>query len=164
MAAALAALARTVRVVHGAEGVRGAASAAGLCAEWVRRASAHKFARSSGPGGQAVNKINSKAQVRLPVHRVYAVLDDAAVGRLRAAQAHRINASDELVVASDQHRSQKDNLAECVRRLLGWLRAAQEPPKERIPTDKPQYAVDKIKRDKQRRSQTKKMRRAPIEW
>jgi peptidyl-tRNA hydrolase ICT1 len=74
------------------------------------------FARSSGPGGQNVNKVNSKVDMRFRVDEA-TWLPPPVRRLLRRRQGNRINARGELVVASDQYRSQTDNRADCLGRI-----------------------------------------------
>ena len=89
------------------------------------------FSRSSGPGGQNVNKVSTKAELRLDV--------EAAVssGWLKADAAERLKAqnkvtnSRELILVSQLHRTQRQNKDDCFQKLGSILEAAKVPPKER---------------------------------
>ena len=117
--------------------------------------------RSSGPGGQNVNKVSTRIELRvtlsdLPISR-------AALDRLRQAAGRKVNALGELVLASDEHRSQLRNREECLSRLRELIVRALTPPKPRRPT-KPTAASRRRRAEaKSRRSATKKGRGAPPE-
>ncbi|KAG8793137.1 hypothetical protein FRC12_003773 [Ceratobasidium sp. 428] len=73
------------------------------------------YSRSSGPGGQHVNKISTKATVRLPMKCVW--IPQWAKGSLRAHPTFYIDRTDSLQTSSDVHRSQSQNLAECLKKI-----------------------------------------------
>src|SRR5690606_23893594 len=66
------------------------------------------FSRSGGPGGQAVNKLSTRAELRVAVDAIEGV-DDAAAARLRRLAGKRLNQSDEIVLHAETYRSQLDN-------------------------------------------------------
>ena len=91
------------------------------------------FVRSSGPGGQKVNKTSSKAELRWSLARS-TFFDEEQEAVLRIKLKNRINKEDELVLASDQHRSQLQNRAAVVERLNELVAEALEPEIERKAT------------------------------
>lgn len=76
-----------------------------------------RFSRSSGPGGQNVNKVNSKAEVRFS-------LEDAVwihpwvKQQIKNKFPRYLSSSGEVIISSDTHRTQKHNIEECRKRLL----------------------------------------------
>ena len=88
------------------------------------------FARSSGPGGQNVNKLNTKAEVRF---NVFAAdwLPFEVKQRLAQQQANKINNDGELLVTSQEHRTQNRNKEDCIDKLRVMLAEAYVEPKER---------------------------------
>ena len=102
---------------------------------WVIPASAIgiHFARSGGPGGQNVNKLNTKAEVRVRVADLAFPADDVRE-RFLAREGTRVTAGGELLITSQVHRSQAQNLEECLGRLVGMLRAALIRPRVRRAT------------------------------
>ena len=91
------------------------------------------FARSGGPGGQNVNKVNTKAEVRVRVADLAFPADDVRE-RFLAREGTRVTAGGELLITSQVHRSQAQNLEECLGRLVGMLRAALVRPRVRRAT------------------------------
>lgn len=117
-----------------------------------------QFSRSQGPGGQNVNKTNTKVELRLDLQN----LDFLPVGiarRLRLLASSRTTAAGELVITSQRFREQQRNIADCLAKLSDLLAKALVPPTIRRAT-KPSRASQKRRLDaKRRRSETKQMRR-----
>ena len=117
-----------------------------------------QFSRSQGPGGQNVNKTNTKVELRLDLQNV----DFLPVGiarRLRLLASSRTTAAGELVITSQRFREQQRNIADCLAKLSDLLAKALVPPTIRRAT-KPSRASQKRRLDaKRRRSETKQMRR-----
>ena len=88
------------------------------------------FSRSSGPGGQAVNKLRTKAELRVEVRSIVG-LPDSAQARLRRLAGRRLTRRDELLFQADTHRSQLDNKRACIDRLRTLVVDALNPPKPR---------------------------------
>lgn len=117
------------------------------------------FARSSGAGGQNVNKTATKVVVRWSVGGS-AVFSPEEKARIRVKLANRINNNDELVVAAEEERSQLQNRASATARLRALIRAALHVPKKRHQT-RPTHS-SKLRRleTKKRHSRIKKGRRS----
>lgn len=101
------------------------------------------FARSGGPGGQNVNKIESKVIVRWAVGKSVAFSPEEKE-RIREKLKNRLNAEDEIVIHADEERSQAQNKDRVVERLNTLVEQALVIPKKRRPT-KPTRS-SKIKR------------------
>ena len=119
-----------------------------------------QFARSSGPGGQHVNRTSSKAMLRFDVAGSPHLPDDVR-HLVLAREKSRLAGAGTLVIASQVHRDQSRNVADCLDRLSDVIRGALTPPKRRRPTRTPRSAVAKRLDVKKRRSQTKQMRQRP---
>lgn len=111
-----------------------------------------RYVRSSGPGGQNVNKTSTKAVVRWNVRSAAGVRDDVK-GRFVARFASRITAAGDILVTSDRFRDQPRNLEDCLAKLAAMLTEVAVAPTRRKAT-RPGRAA------KERRIQTKKTRGA----
>ena len=85
------------------------------------------FARSSGPGGQSVNKLNTKAHLHVKLDELAVVLSDQALERFKTLARGRINVRDELVLSSSISRSQRLNRQACLDRLGELILRANVP-------------------------------------
>lgn len=119
------------------------------------------FVASGGPGGQNVNKRSTKAVLRVAVAGLG--LPPGAEGRLREQQARWLTNDDELVLSSEQHRSQHRNRAACIDLLSAAVVRALARPKVRRPTKPSRGSVERRIDAKKQRSSIKKMRRPPTD-
>ena len=116
------------------------------------------FSRSSGPGGQNVNKVSTRAEVRF--HLESADWLPAAVRkRLAGLYPRRLNRDGEFIVGSSRYRSQGRNLEDCIEKLEGFIEMATRLPKRRIPTRKTRASNERRLEGKKRRGQVKSRRR-----
>jgi ribosome-associated protein len=120
------------------------------------------FARSSGPGGQNVNKTETKATLR------WAVADSAALpadvrARFLRAFASRITTQGELVLSSQRHRDRLRNVDDCLEKLAAMLSQVATPRRKRRPTRPSRSAVERRITEKKRRGGAKRERRRPAE-
>ena len=112
------------------------------------------FSRSGGPGGQNVNKVNTKVTLRLRLNEI-AGLSEAEMERIKSLLANRISGEGEIVITSDEERSQRINLERAYFRLEGLIIAAAKLPKRRKPTKPSKTAKEKRLQDKKRQGQKK---------
>jgi ribosome-associated protein len=126
----------------------------------VRRASLRfTFSRSSGPGGQAVNKIATRAQLRVRIDHIHG-LDDAGRGRLRSLAGQRLVGEDEeILIEAQTHRSQLANKEVCIEKLQQLVRQAARPPRKRRKTKPSRGAIEKRLQTKRQTSERKQRRR-----
>lgn len=125
---------------------------------WVSSHEFHfRFSRSGGPGGQNVNKVNSKAELRLPLTAIRN-LTDRAINRLRQAAANRMTSEGDLLIVSDSERSQERNREECLNRLRLLIQSIVKDPKPRRKTRPSKSSVDRRIESKKARGAIKKQR------
>eukprot|EP00614_Pseudopedinella_elastica_P013252 CAMPEP_0172602250 /NCGR_PEP_ID=MMETSP1068-20121228/22428_1 /TAXON_ID=35684 /ORGANISM="Pseudopedinella elastica, Strain CCMP716" /LENGTH=218 /DNA_ID=CAMNT_0013403539 /DNA_START=97 /DNA_END=753 /DNA_ORIENTATION=- len=118
------------------------------------------FTKSSGPGGQNVNKVNTCVEVRFHVASASWVGDGEARGRLAEAERGRVNKRGELVLTCQEHRTQSQNRAACLKKLAELVAAARIEPIERSAYEGISTRGKARRRDdKRNRSQVKQNRR-----
>ncbi len=116
------------------------------------------FVRSSGPGGQNVNKLNTKAVLTVELDALRSVMPPWAVRRLTELGA-RFVADDRLIITASESRSQLSNREACVRKLRELVIQAMHRPRRRKPTRPSRGAVQRRLDRKKRVSQLKASRR-----
>jgi ribosome-associated protein len=112
------------------------------------------FSRSGGPGGQNVNKVNTKVCLRLALNDL-AGISQAEADRLRETLAGRITTEGELVINADEERSQRTNLERAYKRMEALISAAARLPKHRRPTKPSRAARENRLQSKRIQSQKK---------
>jgi len=119
---------------------------------------AETFSRAAGPGGQNVNKVASKVELRWsPVaSRALGAADRAW---LLERLADRITSSGDLVVRASRTRDQARNRAEARERLVELVRAALVRPRKRVATRPGRGAIERRLAGKKRRAKLKQTRR-----
>ena len=120
------------------------------------------FSRSSGPGGQAVNKLSTKAELRVAVEAIVG-LSEPVRQRLRDLAGRRLTGGDEILIVAESERSQLQNRRACIERFRALVTEALAVPKPRRPTRPSRGAVEKRLESKRRRSGTKEKRRKPTD-
>lgn len=118
------------------------------------------FARSSGAGGQNVNKVNSKAVLRWAVRDTRQLPDDVKV-RFLHRYANRITTDGDLVLSSQRYRDQYRNVDDCLSKLQAMVDAVAAPPLPRKPTRPAKAAKEKRMDDKRETSIRKQGRQRP---
>jgi ribosome-associated protein len=116
------------------------------------------YAASSGPGGQGVNKRATKCTLRVRLADI--PFGPAQLQRLRTLASLYLTDQDELVISSDEHRSQHRNRDACVEKLAALVLEASVLPKVRRKTRPGRGAIERRLKEKHVRSDRKKSRRA----
>jgi ribosome-associated protein len=116
------------------------------------------FSRSSGPGGQNVNKVSSKAQLRWRVSTSPS-LPEPVRARLLQSQRRRLTADGDLLIQSQRFRDAPRNKADCLEKLRQIVHAAAKPPRVRKATKPTRASARRRLRAKQQRSLKKRERR-----
>ncbi len=115
------------------------------------------FVRSSGPGGQAVNKVSSKARLRWNVYASRG-LPFSVRERFLARFQGKLTEQGDLLLTSDVHRDRMMNRDECLDKLREMLLAVAYPPKERKPTKPTKGSVRRREAGKKRVGEKKRLR------
>ncbi len=118
------------------------------------------YARSSGPGGQNVNKVNSKAVLKWDLHSSPSITEEE---RLRLLEKLKLNESGQVVLMSDRFRDQKKNREDCIQKFGAMIEQALHVPKKRKKTRQSYSSRLKAKESKRRHSE-KKSRRSSRDW
>ena len=116
------------------------------------------FIRSSGPGGQHVNKVATAVQLRFNAKNS-GNISAKVYKRLRAIAGSKLTENGNLIIVSREHRSQSQNRRVALDKLISLLQQAAKKPKYRTPTRPSQASVEKRLRNKRLQSEKKKSRR-----
>ncbi|WP_103865227.1 alternative ribosome rescue aminoacyl-tRNA hydrolase ArfB [Aquimarina sp. I32.4] len=120
-----------------------------------------KAIRSSGAGGQHVNKVSSKIELTFDIMTSKGCTDDEKL-RLSQKLSSRLTKSGVLLLQCGDSRSQHRNKEMVIKRLLDVLRANLQIPKKRKPTKPSKAAIKKRVEDKQKKSLKKANRKKPL--
>lgn len=96
------------------------------------------FSASSGPGGQNVNRVNTKVELRFKPEEAHWIPIEMRQ-RFIDMNRSRINKEGDMIISSQRERKQDLNLEDCVAKLKQYLEEASWIPKERIATEVPEY-------------------------
>lgn len=116
-----------------------------------------RTSRSSGPGGQHVNKTESRVELIWNL-RESKCLDDKQKARLDVRIGNRITEDGSLILASEKYRSQHRNREDVTERFLELVKAGLKPVKKRRPTKPTRSSVEKRIKSKKIRGQIKRNR------
>ena len=117
--------------------------------------------RSSGPGGQNVNKVNTKVELRFSVKNS-TLLSDFEKHKIQRLLKNRITSDGYLIIISQSERSQLKNKEKAIERFYQLIGIALKPVKKRKTTTQPQSSVEKRLRLKKEKSQRKALRGKPL--
>ena len=121
------------------------------------------FVRSSGPGGQNVNKVSSKAQLRWNPGKS-GLLAPEVLQRLKTLFPSYFTKDGDLLITSQKTRDQLKNREDCLEKLQNMLLKASTIPKSRIPTKRTKSSVRRRLEDKEKNAQKKEERRKSNDW
>lgn len=120
----------------------------------------YKAVRSSGAGGQNVNKVSSKVVLTFDLRNSQALSDDEKL-LLESNLQHRLTSDLVLILNCDEDRSQLKNKEIVTKRFLDILKKGLYVPKERKPTKIPKSVIRKRIKDKKNVSEIKQSRKKP---
>jgi ribosome-associated protein len=118
------------------------------------------FIRSSGPGGQNVNKVATAVQLRFDAGKSPALSEEIRT-RLKRLAGRRMTAEGVIVIEARRYREQEKNRADARERLAGLIRRAIEKPKARRKTRPTRSSVQRRVEGKKKRGSVKQMRSKP---
>jgi ribosome-associated protein len=115
------------------------------------------FSRSSGAGGQNVNKVNSKVLLYWNINESNACPEEVKY-RFKSKYPYLVSEDGSIQIMSQKTRNQKDNISDCIEKLHALLQTVAERPKVRKKTKPKRSSVEKRLMSKKKDSNTKKMR------
>ena len=118
------------------------------------------FSRSSAPGGQNVNKLNTKAHLRWAISESDALPEDVR-DRFVARYRRRITANGELLINSQRYRDQGCNISDCLEKLRELVLSVATAPTKRKATKPSKGSKVRRRKAKEANSQKKQMRKPP---
>ena len=121
-----------------------------------------QFARSGGPGGQNVNKLNTKAELWVRPEDLRGMHPEA-VGRLRDLAGRKLTKAGEIHLVAETERTQEGNRGEVMERLRELIVRAMHRPKIRRKTKPTKGSKERRLEGKKRRGAIKARRRGPLE-
>ena len=121
-----------------------------------------QFARSGGPGGQNVNKLNTKAELWVRPENLRGMHPEA-VRRLRDLAGKRLTREGEIHIVAETARTQEQNRAAVMEKLRELIVQAVHRPKIRRKTKPSKAAKEKRLEAKKRRGEIKARRRGPLD-
>jgi len=116
------------------------------------------FIRSSGPGGQNVNKVATAVQVRFDLANCTVLTDEVKV-RLGRLAGKRLTAEGVLIITARRYRTQDRNRQDALRRLTELIQKALIAPKPRLKKGPSKTAQERRLQEKKRHSDKKQQRR-----
>ena len=115
------------------------------------------FSRSSGPGGQNINKVNTKATLTWDIESSVSCSNDIKERFKKKYSRHFVE--DKVVIHSQNFRSQKRNKQDCLDKLNKYLQSVEKPPKKRKPTKPTRSSIKKRLEGKRKQSEKKRSRK-----
>ncbi|HER43916.1 MAG TPA: aminoacyl-tRNA hydrolase [Candidatus Eisenbacteria bacterium] len=122
-----------------------------------------EFSRSGGPGGQNVNKVNTKATLLFDVSASPSLTEEER-SRIMSSLRTRITKAGVLRVSSQRHRTQRANREAALERFSELLREALRTRRPRRKTRVPRAVKERRIKEKKRRGELKRRRGAADDW
>ena len=119
--------------------------------------------RSSGAGGQHVNRTNSAVQLRFSLTNSL-VLSEFQKEKIRKKLAYRLVQGDEILVRCEEERDQKRNKETAYENMIRLINSALAEPKKRVATKPKKSSIQKRLNSKKSRGEIKKIRSEKIKW
>ena len=116
------------------------------------------FIRSSGPGGQHVNKVSTAVQLRFNITKSLNISNNM-LKRLKNLAGSKLKENGDLIIESSKHKSQSLNRQDALDKLVNLLKKASKIPKHRKPTYPSKSSIKKRLKNKRIHSLKKKDRR-----
>jgi ribosome-associated protein len=120
------------------------------------------FVRSSGPGGQNVNKVATAVLLRFKVSQAVSLPDDVRL-RLQEINRNKLNHQGELLIKASRFRTQERNKQDALNRLIALIKQAALPIKQRKKTKPNKGAVQERLNKKKRLGKKKSMRQNQLD-
>ncbi len=127
----------------------------------ISQVSEEQYSRSSGPGGQNVNKLNTRVTLRVPLTAL--PLSEQEERQLRDRLANRVNAKGELIVHASETRSRETNRVRALQRATDLIEDALQVPRRRQPTRPGRAARERRLHEKRLTGRRKRDRSRPAE-
>ncbi|MDC7241981.1 MAG: alternative ribosome rescue aminoacyl-tRNA hydrolase ArfB [Spirochaetales bacterium] len=126
--------------------------------ECIQKEGQFSFSRSGGPGGQNVNKVNTKVLLTLPMESLAFCLSEEEINRVRGKLTGRINSRDELFLQFQEERSQLMNRERSVDKMAELIENSLKVQKKRKKTRPGRAAKEKRLNAKKKQGEKKKSR------
>ncbi len=121
----------------------------------------YDFIRSSGPGGQNVNKVSSAVQLRFDLHNAKGISDEMK-RRISKLAGRKMTDHGVLIIEAKRYRTQERNKTDALDRLIKIIERASTKPKKRLSTKPSKLSKEKRLRAKHKKSQKKQLR-SPVD-
>lgn len=122
-----------------------------------------KFIRSSGPGGQNVNKVSTGVQLKFDVNRSPSLSEETKIKLIKTG-GKRITNDGVIIIEAKRFRDQEKNRKDAIHRLVEMIRKALIKPKNRIKTKKT-YSSDFVRLEsKKKHGEQKQTRKKVTSW